>query len=450
MMIDACPLSDSPHADADQMMNAAKDLFGERDCWVIRVPARLCLVADHTDYWEVFSPQLVTFASDSCTMRAVISPRNDSLVQMYNMGEFEDCRFNLNVDSPPSVREGGQWLAWLETQGTPTPHWSNYVRGPVHHTQMHYDVKNGFDILIDSSIPHSSGASSSSALTICAAIAIRLANGLALEKDRLAEETADAEWYVGTRGGMMDHATMAFAEDGKMLRLTFRPFSAQSLDSIDELDSCKFVTIFTHPSDKGSATQLAFNARALAARDVIPQMLENPAEEVPSVLSITEVSEEIMRKYPALKAAGHVELRIKDWLDFAQGEFDRSQEMQVLLHTNGEVSTMGSYMNQAWRDAGELYGIRTPQMDQIADVCLQCDGVLGLKVMGAGFGGNLLALVRDDALSGLRELLEEYSGLFSRPVSESMLVHQPGQGVSMLTESEGDMNWAPLWANGEE
>ena len=111
---------------------------------------------------------------------------------------------------------------------------------------------------------------------------------------------------------------------------------------------------------------------------------------------------------------------------------------------------MGSYMSQAWRDAGELYGIRTPQMDQIADVCLQCDGVLGLKVMGAGFGGNLLALVRDDALGDLRSLLEENSDLFSRLVDESMLVHQPGQGLSILTELEGDMNWAPLWANGEE
>ena len=80
-----------------------------------------------------------------------------------------------------------------------------------------------------------------------------------------------------------------------MLRLTFRPFSAQSLDSIGELDSCKFVTIFTHPSDKGSATQLAFNARALAARDVIPQLLENPAEELPDILSVTDISEDVMR-----------------------------------------------------------------------------------------------------------------------------------------------------------
>ena len=449
-MIDARPLDDFEHPDIHQMIESAKNLFGERDCWVIRVPARLCLVADHTDYWEIFSPELVTFASDSCTMFAIVSSRQDSLVRMYNMGDFENCEFDLREQCPPSVEDGVQWLEWLELQGTPDPHWSNYIRGPVHHTQMHHSVTNGFDILIDSRIPHSSGASSSSALTICAAVAIRLANHLNLEKASLTQETADAEWFVGTRGGMMDHATMVFAEEGKMLRLTFRPFSSQSMDSIDQLNTCKFVTIFTHPSDKGSATKLAFNTRALAARDVIPQLIHEATDELPDVLSISEISADVMRKYPALLAAGEGELKIKDWLSFAQGEFDRSQEMQVLLQANGEVVTMGSYMNQAWRDAGELYGIRTPQMDRIADVCRQCDGVLGLKVMGAGFGGNLLALVRDDSVEDLFALLEENSDLFSRPVDESVLIHQPGQGVSILTESEGDINWAPLWSHVEE
>ena len=130
----------------------------------------------------------------------------------------------------------------------------------------------------------------------------------------------------------MDHATMMFAEAGKMLRLTFRPFGAQSLDSSAQLADYKFVTIFTHPSDKSRSTQLAFNARALAARDVIPQMLENPLNDLPDILDVSEVADDIMRKYPALQAAGDGELRIKDWLAFARGEFERSQEVQVLLH----------------------------------------------------------------------------------------------------------------------
>ena len=247
----------------------------------------------------------------------------------------------------------------------------------------------------------------------------------------------------------MDHATMMFAEVGKMLRLTFRPFTAQTLDSSSQLADCRFVTIFTHPSDKSRSTQLAFNARALAARDVIPQMLADSIDDLPDVIDVDELSDELMKKYPALHAANEGELQINDWLTFARGELQRSQEVQVLLHANGEAATLGSYMDQAWNDAGELYGIRTPEMDLIANACRGCEGVLGVKVMGAGFGGNLLALVREDCLEGLRNTLAENQNLFSRPVQDSVLVHEPGQGVSIMSGPEGDMNWSPMWPTTE-
>ena len=448
-MIDARPLSNFTSSELNRLMVAAKALFDGQRCWIIRVPARLCLVADHTDYWGAFTPELVTFASDSATMRAVISPRSDSMVRMFNVGDFDDCEFDLDDGAPPDSEGGGSWLEWLDACGTPAAHWSNYVRGSVRHAQMHHDVKVGFDLLIDSNIPSASGASSSSALATCASIAIRLVNDLPLELSSLVEEIANAEWYVGTRGGMMDHATMMFAEAGKMLRLTFRPFSAQSLDSSTQLADYKFVTIFTHPSDKSRSTRLAFNARALAARDVVPQMLANSPDDLPGALSVAELSEEMMKKYPALQAAHDVELRIEDWFAFARGEFERSQEVQVLLHSNGDAATLGSYMDQAWRDAGELYGIRTTQMDQIGDLCRGCDGVMGLKVMGAGFGGNLLALVREDCLEGLRSALAQNQNLFSRPVTDSILIHNPGQGVSIMSGPEDDMNWSPMWPTTE-
>ena len=442
-------MNDFVGSEVQPLLEEASKRFGGKNCWVIRIPARLCLAADHTDYWEVFTPELVTFASDSTLMTAVISPRKDSRIQMFNMGEFEDCQFNLNEDTPPPATGSNSWLEWLDACGTPTAHWSNYVEGSVRHAQMHHDVKVGFDLLIDSNIPPASGASSSSALATCASIAIRLANNLSLEQTSLVEETANAEWYVGTRGGMMDHATMMFAEVGKMLRLTFRPFTAQTLDSSSQLADCRFVTIFTHPSDKSRSTQLAFNARALAARDVIPQMLADSIDDLPDVIDVAELSDELMKKYPALHAANEGELQINDWLTFARGELQRSQEVQVLLHANGEAATLGSYMDQAWKDAGELYGIRTPEMDLIANACRNCEGVLGVKVMGAGFGGNLLALVREDCLEGLRNTLAENRNLFSRPVQDSVLVHEPGQGVSIMSGPEGDMNWSPMWPTTE-
>jgi len=461
MMINARPLSEFSGTDCKRLIDAAKDLFGERFCWVVQVPARLCLAADHTDYWEVFSPHLVTFASDTSKMGAVISARTDTLVRMFNMGEFDDCEFDMGVDSPPSASDEFQWLDWLESQGTPEAHWSNYVRGPVYHAQMNHDVKNGFDILIDSNIPHSSGASSSSALTICAAVAIRLVNNLNLEQGALTKETADAEWYVGTRGGMMDHATMIYAESENMLELTFRPFSAHAIDATGKFGSCKFVTIFTHPSDKGRSTQLAFNARALAARDIIPDMLlrlgrqstdsveQLSVHRLPEIVNISEIGNDMLKHYPALHSHGNWDLHIQDWLRFSIAEYNRSWEVVHLMGGDEGLQELGTCMNKAWDDAGDLYGIRTSQMDMIAELCRLCEGVLGIKVMGAGFGGNILALVEENSVDELRDLLRKNAQLFSRPVDDSMIVHGLGSGVSILTGPEDDINWAPLWRNEE-
>ena len=293
-------------------------------------------------------------------------------------------------------------------------------------------------------------------------MAIRLANGLNLDQGAVAEETADAEWYVGTRGGMMDHATMVFAESEKMLQLTFRPFTAKPLDASGRLGSCKFVTIFTHPSDKGTSTKLAFNARALAARDLIPDMLaslghsptdplaEVPIEQIPEVVNVSEISNQMMKRYPALHTRGDWDLRARAWLEFAVSEYGRSWEVvEAMAEGTDSVGQLGQCMSRAWEDAGELYGIRTSQMDKIADLCKQCDGVLGIKVMGAGFGGNILILIEENHVDDLHNLLQNNSELFSRSVDDSLIVHGLGSGVSILTGPEGDMNWSPLWHDEE-
>eukprot|EP00731_Ephydatia_muelleri_P001587 Em0001g1587a len=83
----------------------------------------------------------------------------------------------------------------------------------------------GMDLLVDGSIPPSSGLSSSSALVCCAALVTVYANKLddLLDKKRLAELCAHAEHYIGTEGGGMDQAISFLAEPGKAKMIEFNP-----------------------------------------------------------------------------------------------------------------------------------------------------------------------------------------------------------------------------------
>ena len=402
-----------------------EEQYGVGPVWVIQVPARICLAADHTDYWPGFTSELVVMASDSQVMCAVIGPRDDGVVSCNSVGDgFEKWEQELGENTPV----GDDWLSWLEMLGAPTPHWSNYVIGSVKHTQMFESVKLGFNMSITSTIPPDSGSSSSSALAICGMFAIRLSNQLATDAEVMTFTTAEAEWFCGTRGGMMDHATMMYSHSNSVLRLTFNPFSQQVIELPEEMNNVKFTTLFTHPSKKGGEIKRAFNELAFVAREIIPRLVsknwqdnwEKAITELPSKMSRGEITnrwpnEYVMfeKMYPALFDV-NFEIKIADRFRFAMRELDRSKRMQSILTSgNSTAEQIGSIMNEAWVDAGELYSIRTPEMDILANQAREIVGVYGIKVMGAGFGGNLLLLTDKNVdLSSLgEEIIQEcYAG----------------------------------------
>ncbi len=410
----------------DGIVNAVQryeELHGVGPIWVIQVPARICLAADHTDYWPGFTSELVVMASDSQIMTAVIGPRDDGFIYCNSMdGEFDPWAKNLGENIPI----GDEWLAWLEMLGAQTPHWSNYVMGSVRHTQMFEKVKLGFNMSITSTIPPDSGASSSSALAICGMFAIRLSNQLATDAEVMTFTTAEAEWFCGTRGGMMDHATMMYSCSDSVLKLTFNPFTQKAIELPKEMGGMKFATLFTHPSNKGGEIKRAFNELAFVAREVIPRLVPKNwqnnwtevAEELPGKMSRQEITNRwpddcagFEKMYPDLFDSDF-EIKVANRFRFAMRELGRSKRMQSLLTGNDcTAEKIGNIMNESWVDAGDLYDIRTPEMDQFANRARNIPGVHGIKVMGAGFGGNLLLLTDTDAdLSSLgKERIQECS-----------------------------------------
>ncbi len=431
--------------------------FGVGPIWITRVPARLCLIGEHTDYWKGFTSELVTMASDSQEMWGVIGPRDDGLISCVSSDDkFPPWEKKLGSPLP----KNDDWLGWLESVGTPPPHWSNYVMGSVKHTQMKMDVINGFNMYISSTIPPASGASSSSALATTAMFAIRLSNGLSIELDDLVIATAEAEWFCGTRGGMMDHATMLYAGSDGVLKLTFEPFTNEIIKLPKSFSRYKFATIFTHPSEKGGDTMLSFNKLAIVAREIVHRLLPNNwqldwrevANSLPHSITPDELlkmwpedSERLPLLYPSIFQDGSGIIKVADRFRFVMRELERSKKMQFVL-SQSECSPydIATIMNESWDDAGELYGIRTQKMDEIATKVRNIPGVLGLKVMGAGFGGNLIALLEDGAdLSSLsKEGVEicssgEKASLFDISTLMPKLSEQPPLAAILLCGGEG-------------
>ena len=239
-------------------------------------------------------------------------------------------------------------------------------------------------MLIDSNIPAASGASSSSALTLCGLAAAHLANDIPWTAEGLSVMGGEAEWYVGTRGGMMDHATMMFARKGKMLKLEFAPFG---VELIDGLLGFKWFSVFTHPADKGGAVRDAFNELAYVQQEVVPSYLEK--------LGVGEVSELVANQLPEIvEHEIYGMIHVRDRFQFVWNELFRVRNFISTL-ANPNQDEISELFETSWNDTRDLLGTHTDEMEVIAAKLREKEGVLGVKVLGAGFGGNLLVCAKD-------------------------------------------------------
>tara|TARA_Y100000589_G_scaffold175794_1_gene166825 strand:- start:165 stop:1169 length:1005 start_codon:yes stop_codon:yes gene_type:complete len=325
-------------------------VFGNPSKFEIDVGARICVLGEHSDYVPWLSSHIITFTSTEQRMRAQISPRSDGIVKITTTLEgHEPCEFTIQ-----DVQITGDWLEALNSQELPISHWSNYVKGAVAYLENKRQIENGFELLIDSNIPAAAGASSSSALTLCGLAAAHIANEIPWTPEDLAVMGGEAEWYVGTRGGMMDHATMMFAEEARMIKLEFDPLEVELVDSCL---GCRWFSVFTHPADKGGPVRDAFNELAFVQREIIPSYLESGADEI-------ELEQLFGRLPVAIEHEKFGLVRVRDRFQFVMNEYNRVQSLLSLTKEN-DWESISALFDGSWNDTRDLLGTHTPEMERV-------------------------------------------------------------------------------------
>ncbi|MGQ9667288.1 MAG: galactokinase, partial [Anaerolineae bacterium] len=183
--------------------------FGAGPVHIYRAPGRVNLIGEHTDYNHGF---VLPMALEKDIL-LLARPRSDGRVILRNIepARFPERRFTLSA----SIRPG------------PVGDWANYVKGPAQSLACLLGISRGMDALVVGrapfGVPIGTGLSSSSALTVASAMALLDLNHGAMPPMDFAEFCAQAEWYVGTRGGIMDHFTSVMGRRGHALFLDCRP-----------------------------------------------------------------------------------------------------------------------------------------------------------------------------------------------------------------------------------
>jgi len=471
------------------------EIYGDGPVILLRAPARINILGEHVDYVSYLPTESLPFGSREHDMLMLVRRSDQDRVRGASTAkEYSSFSFELS-DGPNgagNVEVDSAWLSYLFEHPASAPHWSNYVKGPAYFSriQLGDKLKRGFDFVVDSGIPAGGGASSSSALVVLANAALRIVNGIPYASLELARDSSKAEWYVGTRGGAMDHITICLAKPDHAVLISFANQQAQQINLPGQ--EYRWVTFFSEPADKGRAVMIEYNERAAISRIVIPALIDGwktkcPAlyerwqlalesfdsldaleevgeliDQLPESLSLVEIQKDYpeafascAQSFPALvaeraerplqvrlRAIHHlgeirrVKTATKVLTDETQDFRKPSSEKQ---NTADSMRALGTLLNQSHASLRDYYEVSTAEVERLIEIIRMTPEVCGARLMGGGFGGNVLVLTTAEVVEPLEERvqIEYYEPRGRNGVEEgSVLVSTPGDGLAQIEVEE--------------
>ncbi|MGH9837882.1 MAG: galactokinase [Blastocatellia bacterium] len=422
-----------------------RKLYGEGEVTVLRAPARINILGEHVDYVSYLPTASLPFGSAEHEMLMLFRAGGDGAVRGASMNPaFEP--FEFSITGEPFSSE--PWESQIFDRPAPAPHWQNYVKGAVFFARWKHGaaIDRGVSFLVDSTIPANSGASSSSALVVLGGAAIRLANQIEYRLDELARESAQAEWYPGTRGGALDHTAICLAQRGHAVHITHWNQRSELVPLPDE-GFC-WITFFSHPADKGREVMLEYNERAAVSRLIIPAFWAEVGMDLPETVTLDEMAHlhpevfrECERAFPALvKERRKQPIKL---LDRAKHHLTETVRVKAAVAIKDEISqpvdalmrVLGQLINLSHQSLRDLYEVSTPEVERLVEIISNDTQVYGARLMGGGFGGNALALTTAENAGALaaRVQREFYAPRGRDAQSEgSVMISTPGDGLSLL------------------
>lgn len=374
--------------------------YGPGEVRVFRAPGRVNLIGEHTDYNHGY---VLPVALDKDIL-LVARPRSDNLLRLTNLeAGFPPLSFTIGKDIPPG----------------PPGDWGNYARGVAQQLARQLGRPlHGLDGLVASrppyGVPRQVGLSSSSALTVAIAVALTRFNNWRPDSTRLAQFCSEAEWYVGTRGGIMDQFIALLGKRGHALFLDCRPMASQQYTMEHTTLPQRHRLLIADSGVRHQNVRGEYNQRVAACRAGVKLLQER----FPDITHLRDVQtvpwRELILYLPEQTTVGELQERGIDLGDVPALTVDtklkvRARCRHVLAENRrvlatrtalraGDIAAVGKLLEEAHASARDDYEVSCPELEILVTAAGEVSGVVGARLTGAGWGGCIVALVRDKAV----------------------------------------------------
>jgi galactokinase len=340
---------------------------------LVRAPARINLIGEHTDYNDGFvMPAAIHYATWFAFAEAT-----DNITELYSM-KYEEA-FVVDLADVKPVKE---------------PMWANYLLGVIRQLLDDGHAIKPFKCVFAGDIPIGAGLSSSASVECGFAFGLNEMNKLGVDRQKL---VLMAQWsehnFVGMKCGIMDQFASMMGKKGNVILLDCRSLAY----SYSPLQLGEYTLILCDTRVKHALVDSDYNKR----REDCEQGVAILQKHHPHVKSLRDANLNMLEKYAS-------EFTETQWIrcKYVIEEIERVQSANKDLQ-KGNLKAFGKKMFETHEGLSNLYEVSCPELDFFVEIAKQFPEVIGARMMGGGFGGCTINIVHQDAVDRFSTAIRE-------------------------------------------
>jgi len=345
-------------------------IFGTNASVEVVSPGRINVIGEHTDYNEGF----VLPAAIDKHGHVAVSKRNDDIISLFAV-EFNE-KFETSI----------QEIRPIEGK------WTNYILGVADQLiKRNYKI-GGFNLIVSGDVPVGAGLSSSAAIECAVCYALDQLFELKISKFDIAKISQLAEHtFPGVQCGIMDQFASVFGRKDHALKLDCRSLQYEEVPLI--LEGYHIVLLNTNV--KHSLASTAYNERRQQCGEGV-QMIR---ARIRDVLSLRDVTVSMLDKFVTDPV-------IYKRCRFVVEENERVHKAVEQMKA-GNISGLGELMFRSHDGLQKEYEVSCRELDWLVDAVRDNPIVAGARMMGGGFGGCTINIIREGKIDDLLSILSE-------------------------------------------
>lgn len=344
---------------------------------VVRSPGRVNIIGEHTDYNEGF---VLPAAIDKAAYVAV-ALREDNEIHLKALDLGENFSTSLHDLKPV---EGMSW--------------PNYLLGSAAQFSKRGIALRGFNAVLTSDVPIGAGLSSSAAVECATVFALNELLQSNLDRLTLVKMAQKAEHeFAGVMCGIMDQFASMMGKKDHVIKLDCRSLEFEYVPF--RLEGINVLLLNTNV--KHSLASSEYNTRRRECETAV----EWVRGRVPGIKSLRDVTEKQLDQY-VFPRDRIIDSRSR----FVVQEIARLQAACEDLR-KGDLQALGERMFDTHDGLSQMYAVSCAELDWLVDQVRHHPSVIGARMMGGGFGGCTINLVKEE---GLEELIASIRPAYER------------------------------------